>query len=801
MKRFWVEIQVGLLVITGVALVLAMGYLAYTGMSSILSSVTRESKPDVKLNMIQMLATDLEKAESSIRVYAFSRSERDLKPYRDLLKGLDGRMEGLRDSGSGNPEFLANLDTIGDLITQKVLLWQEMLPLYTVKETEKYLDTISRELENKIVSDSLRRNRSLLKKIFQRSEKVELDEERMVRDIEQAKVEDSERTTSIRDKELRLAAAGSRLTRQFYVLVSRIEEAEYAARRERASEADRMAEETYKWIGWFSLSATLALLLVIFVITRYIRKSHAYQLALVKARKEAETLARAKEMFVANVSHELRTPMNVISGFVDQLLMRKQDKETGDTLRIIKSSSDHLVRIVNDILDFSKLESGKMKLEPLHFNARELFHEMVLLFGGAGREKEVTFEVTVGEEVPEYLFGDPIRLKQILINLSGNALKFTEKGSVTLSVAAGNQVAGHLDLKITVRDTGIGIAPEKLDMIFEDFTQAEAGTTQKFGGTGLGLSIVRKLVDLHGGEIKVSSTPGAGTTFMCRLPYRKGRAEETVKRAVRGYRIPDAVRELNVLIVDDEVYNRKLVGAILGKWQVPHREAGTGEEALEMAAGEHFDLILMDNRMPGMDGLETSRKILASAGGKQNRPAIISFTAANVSREMKKEYQKAGIESYLSKPFTEDELLRLLLSQKGIGLHDLEALPEEPPADTGEGTSAIDLQQLYRVAGDDEGFVMEMLERFIESFDAGYENMARAIAREAWPEAGDAAHKLASPTRHLGAEDLLAGLKAIEQEAGEDEVTADFGAMAQAVKKEYDRVRQQIIQHLETKKD
>jgi len=800
MKRLLLEIQVGLLVIVGVALVLAMGYLAYTGMSSILSAVTRESRPDVKLNLIRMLATDLEKAENSVRLYAYSREDKDLKPYYSLITGVESQLEELSEAGKGSPEFSANLDTISDLIGQKVLIWNEMLPLYTVRQAEIYLDTISQELENKIVADSIRKNRSFLKKIFKRHPKTELDEQKMVRNIEQAKTEDSQKSDEIRNKEMRLAEANRRLTQQFYVMVERMEEKEYNRRQQRAKEADLMAEETYKWIGWFSGSATLSLLLVIFVITRYIRKSHKYQLALVKARTEAENLAKAKEMFVANVSHELRTPMNVISGFLDQLLKRPQDEENGNTLRIIKTSSDHLVRIVNDILDFSKLESGKMSLEPVHFNAREVFGEIDLLFRKATQEKNINLTVDVDSKVPEYLYGDAIRLKQILINLAGNAIKFTDEGGVTIAVKAENQVASHLDLKITVTDTGIGIAQEKLDIIFDDFTQAESGTTQRFGGTGLGLSIVRKMVELHGGTVRVSSKLNEGTTFTCKLPYKKGKKEEVKVTDLRSFVVPEALKGVRILVVDDEEYNRKLVVTILKKWELECGEAGTGEKALEVLGNEKYDLVLMDNRMPGMDGLETSRRITAMKKKGSGRPVIVSFTAASVSDEQRKVYKKAGIGHYLSKPFTERELLDLLLDVRDIDPGSVEYRDEPVPEKTGTDGARIDLNQLYRVAGDDEAFVIEMLEKFVESFDSGYEKMVEGIDRQEYKEAGDAAHKLAAPCRHIGADNLLSILKEIEQEAEMDPPASDLKEKAEKASREYLAVRQEVMDHLNGRK-
>lgn len=807
MKRFFLEIQIGFLVIVGVALVLATGYLAYTGMNSILDSVAKESKPDVKLNLIQILATDLEKAESSIRLYAYTRSDKDLQPYYQLVTGIDQQLEQLAEAGKSEEDFSKSLDTISYLVEQKIVIWNEMLPLYKVQQVERYLDTISRELEQKIESDSIREGRNIFQKIFKKQDKVELDEEKIVQDIENVKEADSLRQANIRNKEQRLAVANSRLTRQFYGLVKRMEEAELQKRRKKAVRADQMADEVYQWIGWFSLSSVIALILVILVITRYVRKSHKYQLALVKAKNEAENLARAKEMFVANVSHELRTPMNVISGFVEQLLKRPQDKENDETLRIIKSSSDHLVRIVNDILDFSKLDSGKMILEPVHFKTHTVSEEILLLFKQSIAERQIELKVNVDEHVPEVLYGDSIRLKQILINLVGNAIKFTGEGVVEVKIEAENQLAGHLDLKIAVHDTGIGIAPDKLEMIFEDFTQAESGTTQKFGGTGLGLSIVNKLVDLHHGHIDVNSKLNEGTTFSCRLPYKKGSAELIEEIQVQQSVIPEEIKKLKILVVDDELYNRKLVASILRKWEISYEEAEDGLQAVNAFESHHFDLVLMDNRMPGMDGLEASEQIRQKFEANTNKLSIVFFSAASATEDQKKKHKKAGINAYLPKPFAEEELLKLLHDFKKLERvyqkQEIEEIPVKgnPPVDEAPVGSQIDLTQLYRVAGDDKVFVMEMLEKFIESFEAGYERLNAGLAENDFLEVGNAAHKLASPCRHLGADLLLAILKEIEQGAEIQAPMENLKELAVSVGKEYEQVKNQILKHLsETKK-
>lgn len=781
---------------------LATGYLAYTGMNSILGSIARESKPDLKISLIQLLATDMENAENSVRLYAYTHHDSDLLPYYSLVTGVDDKLVQLETEGKDDPEFLKNMDTISDLVERKIITWNEMLPLYKVEEAGRYLDTISQELELKIESDSVRESRNLFQKIFKRQKKMELDEEQIVREIESVQEADSLRDARIRSKERQLAISNSRLTRQFYDVIKRLEKTELKKRQQKVLEADRLADEAYQWIAWFSLSAVISLMLVIFIITRYARKSHKYQQALVKARNEAENLARTKEIFVANVSHELRTPMNVISGFVGQLLRKPADNETQETLQIIQSSADHLVRIVNDILDFSKLDSGKMILNPVHYLSQQHFEEILLLFKNQFEEKNIRFKITLDDQLPEVLLGDPIRLKQILINLIGNAIKFTDQGEVHLQVVVGNQLAKHMDLKIIVQDTGIGIPPGKLKIIFDDFTQAEAGTTQKYGGTGLGLSIVKMLVELHDGTVEVKSTQNEGTTFTCRLHYKKGDPDKVEKTIKGELSIPETIRKLNILVVDDEPYNRKLVATILKKWGLSFDEASNGKEAIERCMRGSFDIVLMDNRMPEMDGLEAARLIREQVESDPGKLAIIYFSAAAISDDQLSRHVEIGITGSLPKPFSEQELVQVLLDFVGEENNIVEspvvAAVSEPVLSESDEP---DFSQLYRVAGDDQAFVSEMLEKFMESFESGYELLISNLRKEDVEEAGNIAHKLASPCRHIGADHLLSLLKEIENKSGTDSSCAELMQKAELAGDAYEKVKQAVLEHLDSLKN
>ena len=800
MNRFFLEIKIGFFVIVGVALVLATGYLAYTGITSIVDSIAKEAKPDVKLALIQHLAFDLQQAENGIRLYAYSKDDNDLSSYRNLLETVDGQIENLLVEGHDNPQFLANVDTISDLVERKFLLWNEMLPLYTTKQTEQYLDTISKELETKIESDSLRKNRSLFKKIFKRMKKLEIDEKKIVAEIGQAKEDDKQVVDIIRNKERQLASANSKLTKQLYELIRKIEVVEKNLLDKKIEHAQQLANESFKWIGWFALSATVALLFVVFFVTRYIKKSKDYEVALVEAKNEAENLAIAKELFVANVSHEVRTPMNVISGFTSQLLQKSHDEETTKSLKIIKSSSDHLVRIINDILDFSKLESGKMKLEPVHFHSGELFQEMNLLFQNQAAEKGIGLNFETDKNTHEILFGDPVRLKQIVINLLGNAIKFTDKGKVTLAVSSEKKSDNQVELTLKVSDTGIGIPENNLDMIFDDFSQAE-GSSQKFGGTGLGLSIVKKLILLHKGEIKVISTEGSGSEFICSIPYKIGDLSKIEKKTDVQIDVPAKIKSLKFLIVDDEVYNRKLIESIFAKWKVVYDVAENGKQAIEKIKTADFDVILMDKRMPVMSGTEAAEIIRKQIEPGRSKLNIIMITAENLSKKNMEKYKLLGFDEFLNKPFAEEDLLKKLLKKTGSTLKKAVQQPELKHGEEKSSSGLVDLTQLYRVSANDTAFVMEMLEKFIDSFESGFKVMVDAIQSNKYEEIGNAAHKLASPCRHLGADELLNMLKEIEEWAEINPASFDFQGKANDVFIVYEKVKIELQKHLaDTKK-
>jgi signal transduction histidine kinase/CheY-like chemotaxis protein/HPt (histidine-containing phosphotransfer) domain-containing protein len=531
--------------------------------------------------------------------------------------------------------------------------------------------------------------------------------------------------------------------------------------KEKALAADELAQKTYIWLAMFSVAGTLLAMLVMFFIFRYVRKTQESQNALENSLEETEKLTKTKELFMANMSHEIRTPVTAISGFTEQLLQEPMSESTNRSLRIIKSSSDHLANIINDILDFSKLQNGKLVLENVHFGIGQILEDVYLLFERQAQRNNTRLSYTIAPDTPHVLLGDPYRLKQIIINLVSNAVKFTNDGKVHFTVKPVFKQKGEIDLELECVDNGIGIDESKIKFIFDDFTQEEMSTTRKYGGTGLGLSIVKKLVELYKGTIDCVSRKNHGTRITCHLPFLTG-DEKLVKSDIKSkLYIPDEVKNLRILIVDDEEYNRMLFKVILNRWKVAYREAVNGIEAIEILKSDRFDLLFMDVRMPGMDGLRATQIIREEMKIPEKKMAVICISAASLDEDFQK-YRKAGVNGFLPKPFTEEMLLTKILSI----IKNYEPVAEIDNF-TGEkfkpdDSAKIDLRKLYHISGGDEKFVKQMLIEFLESTSKGLKEMQDSLLSGSRDQIAELAHKMFPPCHHLGAVDMCSLIKKIE---------------------------------------
>lgn len=468
-----------------------------------------------------------------------------------------------------------------------------------------------------------------------------------------------------------------------------------------------------------------------------------------EALNQAEQLAQTKENFLANMSHEIRTPMNSIVGFTDLLLKSQWPENEFTYLNAIKSSSNNLLVIINDILDLSKINSGKLQLEQTDFSIKEIINNTQYAFKNKVEEKGIELFSNLDKSLDENYVGDPVRLQQILTNIVSNAVKFTEKGSVTITTKVVKTTSSRSTLQFQIIDTGVGIDPDKIQTVFESFKQEDDSITRKFGGTGLGLAICKQLVHLFDGNIEVESKKNIGTTFIVTIPLvRVKQTQESFenKQPKPKVDLTNKNKGAKILVAEDNTFNQLLIKNVLKNNDYEADVVENGNLVLQKLKENSYDAILMDIQMPEMSGVEATKIIREQL--KNNEIPIIALTA-NALKDDRLKYISCGMDDYLSKPFDEKDIVKKL--NKHIK----------------KGHQSIDynLDSLIALAREDVGFLKEVLPQLVSSLKEGEESLAMNLEGRAIHKTLLTIHKIKSSISLIKVDvisDLIEEIEAID---------------------------------------
>jgi len=474
--------------------------------------------------------------------------------------------------------------------------------------------------------------------------------------------------------------------------------------------------------------------------------------------EELVRLQKAKEQFLANISHEIRTPINGIAGMASLLSQSPSPEERETYLNAIKHSAENLKVIINDILDLAAIESGKFRFEKIPFNLKDLVPALISTFTYQAKEKRLSLDYNISEKLNRILLGDPVRLNQVLINLINNAVKFTHSGSINVICDVDRLQKDTCWVRIEVTDTGVGIPQEKLNTIFESFSQADASVTRKYGGSGLGLTIVKQLVELQRGKITVRSLENKGSTFIVLIPYGVGKAR-TLSRASEASTINlnrALVKQLNVLLVEDNDINRLYAKSILKNWHCHTDIAENGLVAIEKVKNNRYDIVLMDVQMPVMDGYEATKAIRLMDSPICDVP-IVALTA-NATKKDVELCLASGMNDYLPKPFTPDDLQRKIFEDLKIKPAKTSLSHPLKPGDV-----SFDFTYLRNVSGNNEEFIREMILTFVQTIPPILMEMNISVAEKDWTKLSRLAHQIKPSLALMGMNELRSKVVYIEE--------------------------------------
>lgn len=710
------------------------------------------------------------------------------------------------------PDFHKSIDTVSGII-------DSLKTLYTDKNTKNELDSINKLLQLKEgnLSELLEFRRKngnenyydrVLKRLekadylfetddYKRLKKLKPYQRKVIIDyLEYAKKDNANRLTNrtadslintmkevllslemkehnyqknLAQKENILLDNDRKLSSQLRKIRAKIEQEEIQKSVARVKSTQDALNQTSKIMIVFGISCVITILIFVILIVRDTKKNQRYRKELERAKSYAESLLKSREQIMAAVTHDLRLPINTILGYSD--LMGKTDLSPKQKtyLNQLKKSSDYTIRLVNDLLDFSKLEAGKILIEKLPFVPKDVVEDSVYGSIASPDPKNLKISLSLSEDLQNTFVSDPFRLRQILVNLIGNAYKFTEKGTLNISGEI-LQKSKKKYLRIAVKDSGIGISKKQQKLIFQEFSQAEASTEKRYGGSGLGLAINKKLASLLKGKISVKSKLGQGSTFILEIPVGKPRSISSKQEIQEKWKLKNA-NKYSILIVDDEETQRSLTTEILKNQGFQIKTAENGEEALAQIAQSDFDVVLTDIQMPKLNGFQLIKKIRQQKTEKPI-PVVALSGEAGTSRES---YLKKGFTNYLLKPFEPNTLLKILADLLGLEIEtegeskvELKINSTTLNSQMARENTLYDLTDLKTFTEGDRESVKLILKSLLENTQHNLEILNAARRHDDWKRVAFTAHKMLPMLRQIKAENTIVPLEKLERQKSEN---------------------------------
>lgn len=808
--RSW-GLQINVLIIFLIALgVLVSAALVVRENEKILrQAVNKITAPEQELSTLRDVLAFLTEAENNLKFFAITNNENYFKEYEILVDSLEVNITSLQQTFKDDLLTDDKFDSVILLLDQRDQLISSYLDVKNRRENldpaeltfntirEGNIDTLVSKKKtttttitvydtissNDLVQDSSKKKKGILnriKRVFSKEKKDSVAKMKdpivrstteivtdtsnvspldtaLVDSIEKAlvKIKSSHNKDFqvLKQKELDILQNSALTIDQVVDLIKQIEDSLVHRNEAQVSNAQERASRSLLIIAFISLVALILIFLLIVLIFNSIRKSNRYRQQLIYSNIQANELAKVKEEFLANMSHEIRTPLNAIIGFSEQLYKTPLDNDQMRYTDAVRRSSKHLLETVNDILDLSKLVAGKFQIEKIHFSLDDVLHDVIQPFSIQAKEKGLEFISKCSVESNLIFEGDPLRLRQILYNLLSNAIKFTDTGSIKFEceIILNDQKA---NVTITVIDSGIGIPPDKVDHIFDDFHQIDSTSSRRYGGSGLGLAISRRLAKLHNGNISVKSEVAKGSTFTLEiiLPIISIMDEplisSTEKPSLKGFRL---------LVVDDDVFNVLLSRIIAENHEMIVDIAQDGAIAEELIETKKYDIVLTDLQMPGVTGAELIKFIRTHYNPVVRKIPVIAFTATKTEK-FDEQLIASGFNEVLQKPFLESEFISRVafyLLQKGE--YDLRDVYES------DSKRFYNLDQMKLFAGGNNEQEIQIIKTFINSASMSIDQMKQSCENIDYMGIKNIAHRLLTSYGHLEVDPALKVLEILDK--------------------------------------